>query len=131
MARGQEAPLDEGARERITLLRTDRRYRALVTLIRGATTVGVAYCLYLSVNSIAGKTTVFSAVLSVLADLRISILVTLTLAGCGWGLIERMLRQRKTEYFQQRIRDLEKKIDPQRTTSGLTPKGKTNPQDKG
>jgi len=40
------------------------------------------------------------------------------------------LRKRKTEYFQNRIKLLEEEIDPNRSSSGLTPKGETKPEDK-
>jgi len=46
-----------------------------------------------------------------------------------WAMKERALRRRKTEYFQSRIRSLEQRLDPERTSSKLTPGGDTNPED--
>lgn len=42
---------------------------------------------------------------------------------------ERNLRYRKTKVLGKRILELEKNLDPERTTSGLTLEGKTNPED--
>ena len=46
----------------------------------------------------------------------------------GWGVLERRLRRDKTERLQARIVELEKIIDPERSTSGLLPTGETNPR---
>jgi hypothetical protein len=79
---------------------------------------------------IAGKTTAFTVGLSFLWDVRL--VVALSLAGVAglWAAPKRLLRHRKVEYLQGRIRELELKIDPRRSTSGLTPKGQTNPRDR-
>lgn len=47
----------------------------------------------------------------------------------AWALLERRERRKKTEALTTRIRELEQRIDPTRTSSGLTPKGETNPED--
>ena len=46
-----------------------------------------------------------------------------------WAMLERYLRRTKTVYFQNRIKKLESKMDPNRTGSELTPRGDTNPKD--
>ncbi len=47
-----------------------------------------------------------------------------------WAIAERWFRHYKTSYMQTRITELEKRIDPRRTSSQLTQKGKTNPKDR-
>lgn len=54
----------------------------------------------------------------------------LTLLSLLYGFSQRSLRLRKTQYFQKHILELESKIDPQRTSSGLLPTGETHPGDK-
>jgi len=52
-------------------------------------------------------------------------------SGAGYGYAERKLRKKKTEQMQNRIRDLETQLDPDRQSSELTPQGDTNPKDRG
>lgn len=47
-----------------------------------------------------------------------------------YGLFERKLRQRKTNYFQDRIVKLERQIDPERSSSELLPTGETRKEDR-
>jgi hypothetical protein len=82
------------------------------------------------VISVAGLETIIAVKLAFLADFRFSIAIALSVFASGWAIGERVLRHRKVEYFQSRIKLLETRIDPNRTSSGLTPMGKTNPKDK-
>jgi len=45
-----------------------------------------------------------------------------------WGVAERKLRQKKTEQLQSRVVELERQLDPNRTSSDLLPSGKSNPR---
>ena len=49
--------------------------------------------------------------------------------GETWAVCERALRRRMVSKMESRIKELELSIDPNRTTSGLTIHGKTNPND--
>ena len=127
--------LSARAREHVTLLRIVQRYRTARTALR-VTFAGFAiWCLYLAIDSIAGKTTAFQAVVSVgfslLWDIRFVVAFSLAGATTIWAAAERWLRHRKVNYLQGRIKVLELNIDPGRTTSGLTTKGRTNPRDRG
>jgi hypothetical protein len=103
------------------------------TAIRWAGIAIVAWFAKEAVTSLAGQNTsvLVSFVLNALVDIKFALAVTLGLVGMGWAFVERAFRYRKVEYLQGRIRQLETRIDPNRSTSGLTPGGKTNPQDKG
>jgi hypothetical protein len=94
--------------------------------------LGIAELARRAIGDLAGRETsvTVATALSLVGDLRVG--VSVTLAGCTgiWALVERRLRHRKTEALQNRIIDLEKRIDPRRSSSGLTPIGKTNPRDK-
>jgi hypothetical protein len=125
------APLSAGARERVALLRVDRFYRTARTLIRAGGGCFAVWCLYLSIDSIAGKTTAFSVGLSLLWDIRLVLAFSIAGSAVLWATAERWLRHRKVEFMQGRIRELELTIDSKRSTSGLTTKGRTNPRDRG
>ena len=47
-----------------------------------------------------------------------------------WALSERLLRRSNTRRMSTRIQKLEKHIDFKWTTSGLSPTGQSNPEDK-
>jgi hypothetical protein len=127
--------LSARAREHVTLLRVVQRYRTARTALWVSFCGFVVWCLYLSVDSIAGKTTAFQAAITVgfslLWDIRLVVAFSLAGATTIWAVAERWLRHRKVNYLQGRIKDLELNIDPGRTTSGLTTKGRTNPRDRG
>jgi hypothetical protein len=80
----------------------------------------------------AGQTTslAITAALSVVADLKVVLCLSLAGLTTAWALAERRLRYRKTEKLQARNQQLEISRDPHRSSSGLTPAGKTNPKDK-
>ena len=80
------------------------------------------------VASVAGKTT--EILITILGSVTLTASLTLTAGAAFWGYLERKFRQKKVEYLQGRIRDLELMLDPERTTSGLTTQGKTHPMDR-
>jgi hypothetical protein len=86
---------------------------------------------YLAIDALSGKSTavVLSWGLAVIADWRVSISVTLTGFAALWALLERRVRQRTVERLHRRIREVETIIDPNRSSSSLTPRGTTNPRD--
>ncbi|MDF1790252.1 MAG: hypothetical protein P1U88_00005 [Thalassobaculaceae bacterium] len=124
--------LGKAARERLERLRIDQRFRLGRTALRCGAVVGVAWLLGDAVKQFAGEeTSIFvSAFFSLVADIKFAVAVTLAGGAAGWAMVERWLRHRKVDQLQGRVRDLELDIDPRRSTSGLTTKGKTNPSDK-
>jgi hypothetical protein len=112
-------------RERIT-----QRYSLGRTIVRMLAIVAVFYLLNEMIVSLAGRDTFVALKMAFLADFKVALSVVLTGVAALWAIVERWLRYRKVEYLQGRIKDLEHAIDPNRTTSGLTPAGKTHPKDK-
>jgi hypothetical protein len=101
-------------------------------LIRYGSVVCCFYFMYRTASVLAGRTTVADIGLKMLGSLSITSAVGYALgtAGTIYGLRERKLRRDKTEYLQDRVQKYEKRLDPKRTSSRLTPRGTTNPQDR-
>lgn len=83
---------------------------------------------------LAGRTTSVSVfgqfITSFAEDNKGKVELILIVNSIGWAITERVFRLIKVEKLQGRIKFLEAKIDPSRTSSELTPKGLTNPGDK-
>ena len=96
----------------------------------------IVYYLYKSVEAVAGRVTV--ANVDIALDpfaTRWPVRVCLALGALGvigslYGWRERRLRRTTIERLQRRNQTLEKLIDPNRTSSELTPRGDTRPEDK-
>lgn len=101
------------------------------SIIRFGAFVVVAYFIYRTVFALAGKYTFADIGLRVLGELRISETFAWGAGATGvfYGLRQRKLRRDKTDYLQGRIRKLETDLDPGRSSSRLTTRGTTNPQD--
>lgn len=54
----------------------------------------------------------------------------LAVVGLMYGLRQAKLRRDTVERLQGRIRELERGLDPNRTSSGITPRGTTQPEDR-
>ena len=117
--------------EALSFGRADQFYRTIRTGLRVAGWVFAAYIFRDSILLLAGQTTRLAIELSILGDLKFAVSISLAGVAAVWAVAERKLRHRKVANMQGRITDLEKRLDPMRSTSGLTPAGKTNPQDKG
>jgi len=93
---------------------------------------GIAYCLYLTVSSLSGKTTDADIGLNLIGSIELSDVFMYLFSGGGlwYGLSQRSLRRQTVERLQDRIRVLERAVDERRTSSGLTPQGVTHPEDK-
>lgn len=101
-------------------------------LIRYGAVVSCFYFIYRTASVLSGKTTFADIGVKMFGSLSITSTVGYALGAAGtiYGVSERKLRRDKTEYLQDRIQKLEKQLDPKRTSSRLTPRGTTNPQDR-
>lgn len=92
----------------------------------------IVYFTYLSILSLAGKETsaifVFQYLTSV-KDGNISWKIVTALTTF-WAFLERKLKKDSIKHFKEHIIELEKKLDPNRSSSNLTKEGNTNPGDK-
>lgn len=109
--------------------RINQRYALARTVVRTAGVVAAVYFVSQQIASLAGEQTMVAIELAILGDFKFVASITLAGAAAVWAIVERRLRYRKVEYMQGRIRELEQKIDPRRSSSGLTLKGTTNPRD--
>ena len=101
-------------------------------LIRWAGVVAIAGFAYLSIDSLAGETTSADIGIRIIGNIKLSEVFAFLFGGGGvaYGLRQRTLRKSTIERLQERIKKLEEKKDPERSSSGLTPKGDTHPNDK-
>jgi hypothetical protein len=94
--------------------------------------VGISAFFYLSTRSLAGHYTFADIGIKVIGDFKVSEALSYLFGagGVGYGLRERALRRKTTDRFAERVAALETKIDPNRTSSHLTRRGTTNPEDR-
>jgi hypothetical protein len=87
----------------------------------------VYFGLYGPVQALAGKKTLADFGVKLLAEAKLSEIIPYVTAAMGWlfGVNAQRLRRNTTERLTNRIRELEQRIDPTRSTSGLTPRGQT------
>ena len=103
----------------------------LQTIARWTGGVLIAYFGFRTVQALAGQVTLAHIGLRFLADLKVSEAVAWLFGGSGLVLAarQRKLRRDTVERLERRIRELENAIDPRRTSSRLTPRGETRPED--
>jgi hypothetical protein len=109
-------------------------FKTARTAIRVIGGVAVAYFAFAALKAIGGQNTAVSVAVSLILDafVELKFVLAISLAGActAWAIGERRLRYRKVEQMQRRIIVLETGIDPNRTSTGLTPAGRTNPRDR-
>ncbi|MEW6351245.1 MAG: hypothetical protein AB1646_19490 [Thermodesulfobacteriota bacterium] len=100
-------------------------------LIPWAALVFIAHWIYLAILALAGQKTIADIGISFLGSVTVSEALAVVLGGGGiaYGLKQRKLRRDTIERLQARIQDLERRLDPNRTSSSLTRRGTTNPED--
>lgn len=123
-------------RTRAELAESANKWMAITPVIGkavyGVTIVGVSYWIYRIFDALAGKTTFTYIFTSLLANISIQVAITVSLAitGLGYGLYQKRQRKKTTESLHKRIKELETYFDKNRSTSGLTTRGDTNPVDR-
>lgn len=108
------------------------RHATYRTAIRWAGIAFLAIMAEQGVAALSGKSTdvLVAASLSLFSELKFTVAVTLAAGSTGWALLERYFRRKKTEELATRIRTLELRLDPHRTSSNLLSDGRTNPSDR-
>ncbi len=100
------------------------RLARLVVWFVGASATGYIV-VYLPIREMAGKRTIFDFAYKAIATARLDFYLTSALAvalATLWGR-ERILRKNDVKRLTERSTKMEKRLDPGRSTSGLTPLG--------
>jgi hypothetical protein len=117
------------------LLRQYRMSEGIVSvfnnLIRWAGAVAIAYFGFRGVAALAGQQTAADIGIKFLADVRVSEALAWIFgtSGLAYGWRQRKLRRDTVERIQSRVEKYEKSIDPSRSSSTLTRRGETKPED--
>ena len=121
--------------EALRIATIDARYRTIRTAIRTIGWVLAAFFSYKAVGDVSGQTTTISVVvnliLNALVDLRLAFTITLAGACAAWAVAEQILRHRAVRHLAGRNAELELRLDPNRTSSGLPVNGKAHRRKKG
>jgi len=101
------------------------------TFIRAGSVCFVAYMAKEAIVALAGQQTNARILVDFLASVSVNVAVAWGLAagGVAYGYRERKLRKRAVHHLTGRKADLERKLDPGRSSSGLTKTGDTSPED--
>lgn len=94
--------------------------------------LGLGYIFYSCIAELAGKTTLAYFFINLFANITVQAALAVSVSGVSiaYGLWQRRLKKKTTELLHVRIKELESGIDVNRTSSGLTKQGETNPQDR-
>jgi hypothetical protein len=122
-----EAELKQLRRSKLTSSATE----IVLNLIRYGSLVLIALFAREAIADLAGKTTQANVFMQVLSDINVGwgVAALLGVGGTLYGMAERKQRQRMIERLHGRTKILEQKIDPKRSSSGITESGDTNPLD--
>lgn len=84
-----------------------------------------------AISALAGKHTFADIGIRVLANVSISegTAYVFGCVGISYGLLQRHLRRNEIQRLAPRIQELERQIDPKRSSSALMPRGTTRPED--
>ena len=101
------------------------------TFIRCALLAWVAYETKESISLLAGEQTSANIAVNFLSSISVNVGLAwgVAAASMGYGYHERKLRKRTVQSLAKRKGDLERLIDPRRSSSGLTTTGDTHPED--
>lgn len=105
----------------------DARYGVARSAIKYGSLVLIAWILARAWVAAAGTATSLSLLVRLAADFGASkgLWVVVIVGGYGWAVGERALRRSQVKMMGARITELEKRIDPARSSSGLTVAGVT------
>jgi hypothetical protein len=111
--------------EAVDIIRIQSWAKVTISFFKLLAALGIGYCIYLSVDSLAGKITLANFILEVFGNVTINkwLAYAIGSGGLGYGYIERKLRQKNIKRMTQRITDLESIINRKRKSSELTKTG--------
>lgn len=100
--------------------------KVLITLIQCGAAVAVFYFLNDSIKHLAGQETNATINIDFMGNVLAGLFGS---GGVFYGKKQNELRKKTIERLQKRIKVLEEKSDSSRSTSGLTERGETHPED--
>jgi hypothetical protein len=109
----------------------DRGTQLIALSIKAITILGVAYFETEAIKSLAGQETSVFVEFLTNTPAGLTAMVGTAVGGLGgvYGLWQRNLHRRAIAHFAPRLTRYEQGVDPNRTSTGLTPFGETNPED--
>lgn len=132
MASPPAKQVSENSDARLSYKKIDAVVTITKTIVQYSFLAFCVYYIYRSIAVLAGKATFASLGLSVLGNIQVSdgIYIVLTGGSIIYGLGQRELRRRNIKRLTERPIEMEKRLDPNRSSSGLTTRGTTRPEDK-
>jgi hypothetical protein len=112
--------------------RIDRTADVLGLVVKYGSLALIAYFAASVLKSFAGETTFADIGVKFVGDLKVSDVVFAALAGGGvtYGYRQRKLRRDTIEAMAPQQRAREEQLDPRRSSSNLTARGTTRPEDR-
>ena len=108
--------------------------KVLSLLIKWGAILGCVFVVGDTVKAFAGEVTLADIGVSLITDIKADVLKWIFLIWGGgataYGIAQRRLRKKNTQYLAPRNTELEKIIDTDRTSSQLPPTGSTREDDK-
>ena len=120
----------------LRLLRQSKASEGIVQVVTSAIRWGAIVLIvrygYLSIEALSGQQTLADIGVNFLTHIKVSVAVAWSVAAGGvlYGMKQRKLRRDTVERLQKRNQELESRIDPNRSSSELTSRGDTRPEDK-
>lgn len=115
--------------------RGETLHAAVVRLCKWIPLAFMFYVAYLSIAALAGKSTLAAFGIYLVTDLKANkflshiVITAFGIGGTSYGYAQKKLQQRNIERMSKVIQNLENKLDPNRSSSRLTAKGLTRPED--
>lgn len=109
----------------------DAAASTIQTLVPWGAAVAIAYFFYGGVVELSGKTTLADIGIRILGDFRINEALAWAITG-GTGFLaykERRLRRKTIERLTKQLKKYEEAFDSRRSSSKLTERGTTRPED--
>jgi hypothetical protein len=110
-------------------------HAAVVRLCKWIPIAFICYFAYLSIAALAGKSTLADFGIYLVTDLKVNkvlshiAMAAFGIGGTSYGYAQKKLYERNIERMSKVIQGLENKLDPNRSSSRLTTKGLTRPED--
>lgn len=110
---------------------TDAAVSVVNNMVKWGGLLGISYFVYRTIQSIAGQQTVANIAINLISDLKINqwIAYVIGISGIGYGCMQKRIKKITIEHLSRRKEELETMLDNRRTSSMLTRRGETNPED--